>query len=71
MPSDERSDIKYLPQRCPFLNQDVWAILTRQPDGSWRVVNCLDKEEGCFSLSCAFTSCGGEWPFALTTVQHD
>ncbi len=72
MSSDERPEVQYLPQHCPFLNQDVWAILTRQADGSWRIVNCLDKTEGCFLMDCAFTTCGGDWPFPLrVTSQAD
>ena len=63
MALEPRGDVKYLAQCCPFLQQDVWAILTRQPDGSWRIVNCLDKHEGCYTMDCAFTTDGGQWPF--------
>lgn len=59
----ERADIKYLPQYCPFLTREVWALLTRQPDQRWRIVNCLDKDRACFKEPCAFTTDGGEWPF--------
>ena len=54
---------RYEPRRCALLGKDVWAILTKQPDGSWRIVNCLDKDEPCFKLACAFTSDGGAWPY--------
>ncbi len=59
----ERPNVKYLPQRCRFLRKEVWAILTSQVDGSWKIVNCLDKHQSCFEHSCAFTTDGGEWPF--------
>ncbi len=59
----ERPDVKYAPRRCPFLKKEVWAILTPQADGSWRIVNCLDKDRDCFEQECAFTRDGGAWPF--------
>ena len=59
----ERTDIQYLPAQCPFLKREVWAILKRQSDGQWMVVNCLDKDKVCFQHACAFTTDGGEWPF--------
>ena len=59
----ERPDVKHLPRDCPFLNKEVWAILTKQTDGTWRIVNCLDKHERCFEHACAFTVDGGAWPF--------
>lgn len=68
MATDPRGDVKYLPQHCPFLQQDVWAILTRQPDGSWRIVNCLDKGPGCYTMDCVFTTDGGQWPFKLSAA---
>ena len=58
-----RPEIKYLPRHCAFLNRQVWAILTKQADGNWKIVNCLDKEGGCFALECLFTTDGGSWPF--------
>ncbi len=59
----DRPDVKYLPRHCPFLNREVWAIVTRQADGTWKIVNCLDKDRPCFQYSCAFTTDGGTWPF--------
>ena len=56
-------ELRYQPTYCAFLRKRVWAILTKQPDGSWRIVNCLDKDEDCFRLDCAFTTDHGEWPF--------
>jgi hypothetical protein len=56
-------DVRYQLCRCQFFNEYVWAIRTKQPDGSWKIVNCLDKHEPCFSVPCAFTSDQGEWPF--------
>ena len=58
-----RPEIKYLPYFCGFVGRDVWAIATRQADGGWRVVNCLDKDKDCFHIACVFTTDGGEWPF--------
>ena len=60
---NDRPDVKHVPRRCPFLKKEVWAILMKQADGTWRVVNCLDKHEPCFEHDCAFTVDGGEWPF--------
>ncbi|GEM_PF-2939735 len=60
----ERPDVKYVPCQCCLLNQEVWAIASKQRDGTWKVVNCLDKDEPCFHRPCAFTTDGGQWPFA-------
>ena len=67
----ERPKVKYLPCHCPFLNKEVWAILTKQADGSWKIVNCLDKDKDCFQQNCAFTTDGGEWPFDEVRVQNE
>ena len=69
MVATDRPDVKYLPRHCPFLKQEVWAILTQQADGTWRIVNCLDKEKDCFRHPCAFTTDGGEWPFDAGIVH--
>jgi len=61
-----RPDVKYLPSRCSFLNKEVWAIVVKQADGSWRIVNCLDKGKACADKPCAFTTDGGAWPFLKT-----
>ena len=66
----ERPDVKYLPRGCPFLKKAVWAILTKQADGPWRIVNCLDKDASCFEHNCAFTVDGGEWPFDDVRVDR-
>ena len=66
----ERPEMKYVPRHCPFLNEEVWAILTKQADGNWKVVNCLDKDERCFEHSCAFTTDGGTWPFDEVRMQQ-
>ena len=65
----EQPDVKYLPRDCPFLKKEVWAIVTKQADGTWRIVNCLDKHELCFEHNCAFTVDGGEGPFGDVTVD--
>lgn len=59
----DRPDVKYLPHPCTFLKRDVWAILSQRPDGSWQIVNCLDKDTACFDHPCRFVTDGGEWPF--------
>jgi hypothetical protein len=64
METAPKVECRYEPRHCTLLGKDVWAILTQQADGSWRVVNCLDKDEGCFSLECAFTSDHGAWPYS-------
>lgn len=56
-------EFRYEPQRCSFFCKHVWAIRTRQGDGSWKIVNCLDKDESCFGVDCAFTTSCGEWPY--------
>ena len=68
-----RRGMRYLPKYCAFLRRSVWAIAVRQPDGGWKIANCLDKEEGCFHLGCAFTTDMGEWPYqdAPATGAHD
>lgn len=58
-----RAGVTYLPKRCRFLDQDVWAILIEQPDHTWQIANCLDKHEVCYKQCCTFTVSGGEWPF--------
>lgn len=55
-----RYDLTY----CQLRQEHVWAILTPQPDGPWRTVNCLDKNQPCAELRCAFTTDHGTWPFA-------
>ena len=67
---NERPGAKYLPRHCPFLNKEVWAIATKQADGSWGIVNCLDKHEPCFEHDCAFTVDGGAWPFGDAAVDE-
>jgi len=64
-PAKYRFAAKY----CPFVGHEVWAIVVEQPDGRWKIVNCLDKDEHCFSLDCVFTTDGGAWPF--TTQDAD
>ena len=54
---------KYLPCRCQFVQREVWAIVTQQADGAWRIVNCLDKDHDCTGYPCAFTTDIGDWPF--------
>lgn len=58
---------RYETKYCRFLRQDVWAILAQQPDGTWRVVNCLDKHARCFETDCVLTSDTdeGRWPFEV------
>ena len=62
---------RYCPMMCEFVGKQVWAILTKQADGTWRIVNCLDKEESCFSLECAFTTSGGRWPYPGLASSKD
>ena len=62
-PAAERPDVKYVSRHCPFFHRDVWAVLMRQPDRRWKIVNCLDKNKVCFEQNCALTTDGGEWPF--------
>ena len=63
MKAEARVEFRYEPKHCKLLGKYVWAILTQQADGTWRVVNCLDKDEACFKLDCAFTTDNGEWPY--------
>lgn len=67
---ETRPEVKYVARCCRFWKKEVWAILTKQKDGSWRIVNCLDKDKDCFKRPCTFTTDGGEWPFDRATRQH-
>ena len=64
------SELRYHPTYCSLLGKHVWAIETKQADGSWKIVNCLDKDEGCFSLECLFTTPDGLWPYARQGVPR-
>ena len=64
--TDNSPEFGYQPVRCVILKKTVWAIRTRQSDGSWRIVNCLDKDEDCFKLPCVFTIDAGEWPYPVS-----
>ena len=59
----DRPEIRYLPCRCVLRNERVWAIMAKQADGRWTIVNCLDKDTPCFRQPCVFTMDGGGWPF--------
>ncbi len=61
--------VKYLARHCSFVKREVWAILTKHPDGTWKIVNCLDKDNACFQHDCAFTTDGGGWPFEQDQVR--
>lgn len=61
--------MKYFARHCPFFKKEVWAIVTKQADGGWKIVNCLDKHDPCFTHNCAFTRDGGEWPFDTVSVE--
>lgn len=63
MKSESKTAVRYEPRRCTILQRTVWAIMTQHPNGEWRIVNCLDKDEGCFSLECVFTTDHGQWPY--------
>ncbi len=63
MSTEHAVEFRYHPMHCTLRDQDVWAILTKQPNGAWRIVNCLDKDERCFGIECAFTTSGGKWPY--------
>ncbi len=64
-----KAEIRYYPTTCAVREKEVWAILAKQPDGSWRIVNCLDKDEACFGLDCAFTTSCGRWPYAISSKE--
>lgn len=70
MTTESKTEFRYQPTFCTLLRKHVWAITTQQPDGSWRIVNCLDKDEGCFSLDCVFTVDHGDWPYTITPASH-
>lgn len=70
MTTEPRVEFRYQPTYCAILRKNVWAIMTRQPDGAWRIVNCLDKDEGCFHLDCAFTTDQGEWPYQASSADQ-
>ena len=70
MAIESRVEFRYQPTYCAILRKPVWAIMTRQPDGAWRIVNCLDKDEACFHLDCAFTTDQGEWPYKVSSADQ-
>ena len=70
MGTDTQVEFRYQPKFCAFLRRKVWAIVTQQPDGSWRIVNCLDKDEPCFNLDCVFTTDQGEWPYKPSPAEQ-
>ena len=61
--SDSTVEFRYQPRYCTLLGKYVWAIRTRQADDTWRTVNCLDKDDGCFQLECALITDHGAWPY--------
>ncbi len=63
-------EVRYHPVHCALLDKQVWAIRMRQPDGTWRIVNCLDKDEGCFRVECVFTTSCGVWPYPSLPTQN-
>lgn len=69
MTSDTPVAFRYEPKHCLLLGKHVWAIRACQADGAWKIVNCLDKDESCFALECAFTSDHGAWPYPKTTSE--
>ena len=70
METASNTEFRYQPKYCAFLRKVVWAITTPRADGSWRIVNCLDKDEGCLSLQCAFTAEQGEWPYKSSLSEQ-
>ncbi len=64
---------RYEVKCCRFLRQDVWAILVEQPDGAWRIANCLDKSTRCFETTCALVNeeSGSQWPFKRAADSGD
>ena len=69
MSREPRAHCRYRPLVCILFSKEVWAIVTKQPDGSWRIVNCLDKDEGCFGVDCAFTTSCGQWPYRVASTE--
>ena len=65
-----KEKLRYQPKFCAFLRKHVWAILTRRAGGSWQIVNCLDKDKGCFHVNCAFTAARGEWPYKASPAEQ-
>jgi hypothetical protein len=70
MGADANPGFRYDPRFCSLLRKRVWAIRTKQPDGTWRIVNCLDKDEACFGLNCAFTTDQGAWPYPPAPAEQ-
>ena len=69
-PMSPKPDVRYSPTYCALLGKYVWAMRTKQADGIWRIVNSLDKDEGCFNLDCAFTTDHGAWPFRVNAQMQ-
>ena len=69
MGREPKVEFRYYPTTCALREKEVWAILTKQPDGSWRIVNCLDKDEACFGVDCSFTTSCGQWPYRVASTE--
>ncbi len=63
-------ELQYQPSSCAFRRKTVWAILTPQVGGDWRIVNCLDKEQDCVRFNCAFVRAGGRWPYRTPPTKR-
>lgn len=70
MAKHDEAQYRFQPTSCALVRQNVWAIMTKQADGSWKIVNCLDKNESCFRRDCAFTMDNGQWPYPASHDAH-
>jgi len=61
----ELVSIKVVPCRCRLADHDVWAVLSRQEGGAWRMVECRDRDGACAAQPCMLTTEGGQWPLDI------
>lgn len=55
---------RYAVRDCMIIGKPVWTVQVKQADGAWRIVGCVDQQEGvCHGWPCTFTMAGGAWPF--------
>ena len=52
MEHQKRIDVRHTTRYCASLTRDVRVLLRKQPDGTWKLVRCLDTVKECAGQSC-------------------
>lgn len=48
MDHGKRTGVQFSTRYCAMLDREVRVVLVQQPDGTWQVTRCLDKDRVCF-----------------------